>query len=328
MNVSPVASSDKVQSALTNLGIPDGFVANDVVPLLQQLVVALGNVTSGGGGGSAVWGDITGTLSNQTDLQNALDAKSGIITTPAIIYVETSGNDSTAVIGRPDLPFQTAQAAYAAGVAANDPFALCLGVGEFSITLTESVNSLLRSVRGAGGLMFNSMFEALSKLSISGTPAAVTNSNGAAGYSIADLYADGVWIDVNLTGGSVTDVNDAGSYTAGNAGSVGISGPCAVSIRLEGGSLVTNPPTDGACVGGNGGTLQITNGPTIVNPLADFSLEKGTGTTDGTDGILYGLQCNVAHAGVFAASSITLGCSVYYAPLTITDDKGGNAAIT
>ena len=79
MNVSPVASSDKVQSALTNLGIPDGFVANDVVPLLQQLVVALGNVTGGGGGGNAVWGDITGTLSNQTDLQNALDVKSGII---------------------------------------------------------------------------------------------------------------------------------------------------------------------------------------------------------------------------------------------------------
>ena len=30
---------------------------------------------TGGGGGSAEWGDITGTLSDQTDLQNALDAK-------------------------------------------------------------------------------------------------------------------------------------------------------------------------------------------------------------------------------------------------------------
>ena len=29
----------------------------------------------GGGGGDAIWGDITGTLSNQTDLQNALDEK-------------------------------------------------------------------------------------------------------------------------------------------------------------------------------------------------------------------------------------------------------------
>ena len=29
--------------------------------------------SSGGGGGSAAWGDITGTLSAQTDLQSALD---------------------------------------------------------------------------------------------------------------------------------------------------------------------------------------------------------------------------------------------------------------
>ena len=32
-------------------------------------------VTGGGGGGSAEWGDITGTLSDQTDLQDALNAK-------------------------------------------------------------------------------------------------------------------------------------------------------------------------------------------------------------------------------------------------------------
>ena len=32
-------------------------------------------VTGGGGGGAAIWGGITGTLSNQTDLQTVLDAK-------------------------------------------------------------------------------------------------------------------------------------------------------------------------------------------------------------------------------------------------------------
>lgn len=34
---------------------------------------------SGGGGGDAVWGDITGTLADQTDLKNALDAKQDVI---------------------------------------------------------------------------------------------------------------------------------------------------------------------------------------------------------------------------------------------------------
>ena len=39
---------------------------------------------TGGGGGDAAWGSITGTLSDQTDLQNALDAKlEADITTPA-----------------------------------------------------------------------------------------------------------------------------------------------------------------------------------------------------------------------------------------------------
>ena len=34
-----------------------------------------GVVSGGGGGGGASWGNITGTLSNQTDLQTALNAK-------------------------------------------------------------------------------------------------------------------------------------------------------------------------------------------------------------------------------------------------------------
>lgn len=48
MTVSPVASSEKIQTALTNLGTPNGFIAYDIVPLLQQLVVALGNISTGG----------------------------------------------------------------------------------------------------------------------------------------------------------------------------------------------------------------------------------------------------------------------------------------
>ena len=42
-----------------------------------QLCVKTFNVGGGGGGGDASWGSITGTLSNQTDLQNALNSKQG-----------------------------------------------------------------------------------------------------------------------------------------------------------------------------------------------------------------------------------------------------------
>ena len=47
----------------------------------QQLVDNAVDQLSGGSGGPTSWGNITGTLSNQTDLQNALNAKQNTITT-------------------------------------------------------------------------------------------------------------------------------------------------------------------------------------------------------------------------------------------------------
>ena len=46
---------------------------------LQKVVKTYSIGGGGGGGGDAVWGDISGTLSNQTDLQNALNGKANIV---------------------------------------------------------------------------------------------------------------------------------------------------------------------------------------------------------------------------------------------------------
>ena len=63
-------------------------------------------VTGGGGGGAAIWGGITGTLSNQTDLQTVLDAKapsSGIspsaISGTAVITTDSRLSDSRTPTG-------------------------------------------------------------------------------------------------------------------------------------------------------------------------------------------------------------------------------------
>ena len=63
-------------------------------------------VTGGGGGGSAIWGGIAGTLSNQTDLQTVLDAKapsSGIspsaISGTAVITIDPRLSDSRTPTG-------------------------------------------------------------------------------------------------------------------------------------------------------------------------------------------------------------------------------------
>jgi nitrogen fixation protein len=50
--------------------VTDVYVTQDVSPVYINV-----SYSGGGSGGAAVWGGITGTLSDQTDLQNALDAK-------------------------------------------------------------------------------------------------------------------------------------------------------------------------------------------------------------------------------------------------------------
>lgn len=56
---------------------PDPPIKVTAVGDAVRVTVLLGQPGGGGGGGSVDWGDIGGTLSAQTDLQNALDAKAG-----------------------------------------------------------------------------------------------------------------------------------------------------------------------------------------------------------------------------------------------------------
>lgn len=49
----------------------------------NKKIIALGK-GSGGGGGDAVWGSITGDLANQTDLQNALNTKADSSSIPTV----------------------------------------------------------------------------------------------------------------------------------------------------------------------------------------------------------------------------------------------------
>lgn len=60
-------------------------------------------VISGGGGGSATWGGITGTLSDQTDLQTALNGKvslaGGSMDIDAFLLFESTGGETVEIIG-------------------------------------------------------------------------------------------------------------------------------------------------------------------------------------------------------------------------------------
>jgi hypothetical protein len=70
--------------------VTDVYVTQDVSPVYINV-----SYSGGGSGGAAVWGGITGTLSNQTDLQNALNAKFDDPTGTTSQYLRGDGSLAT-----------------------------------------------------------------------------------------------------------------------------------------------------------------------------------------------------------------------------------------
>jgi hypothetical protein len=70
--------------------VTDVYVTQDVSPVYINV-----SYSSGGGGGAAVWGGITGTLSDQTDLQTALDGKFDDPTGTTSQYLRGDGSLAT-----------------------------------------------------------------------------------------------------------------------------------------------------------------------------------------------------------------------------------------
>lgn len=99
--ITQYANSDARNAiSLTTNGTSGAATYNAVTGVLN-----IPSYTGGSGGGASAWGDITGTLSNQTDLQNALNAKQNSLgftpynaTNPSgYISGITSGNVTTAL---------------------------------------------------------------------------------------------------------------------------------------------------------------------------------------------------------------------------------------
>lgn len=82
-------SLDPVVGALSGDEIIGASKDGDAVSLTAQQIADLG-----GGGGT--WGSITGTLSNQTDLQTALDARQLLVNT-AVAITDAASMDLTAI---------------------------------------------------------------------------------------------------------------------------------------------------------------------------------------------------------------------------------------
>ena len=86
----------------------------DAVTISDNINTGSTDITITGGGGGGTWGSITGTLSDQTDLQAALDAKLSS-STAASTYVPYSGASGDVTLGTHKLTASALQANSSAG---------------------------------------------------------------------------------------------------------------------------------------------------------------------------------------------------------------------
>ena len=100
------SQGEKGDTGNTGAGVITGGFTGQVLAKKTNADYDTEWVTGGGGGGAAIWGGITGTLSNQTDLQTVLDAKapsSGIspsaISGTAVITTDSRLSDSRTPTG-------------------------------------------------------------------------------------------------------------------------------------------------------------------------------------------------------------------------------------
>jgi hypothetical protein len=247
--------------------------------------------SSGGGGGSVAWGAITGTLSNQTDLQNALNLKADISSLGAVAF----SNDYNDLDNLPTIP--SAQGLQ--DVITTDPvltvdnvidcntFGLTIdGTSNFTVNgtskLSLNVNNTAEIGINTGGVIMEENSGAVqSNVAVNIGNAIIQSTSGTdvTSISIAPTAVKLITPNVNdaaATVGQVLTLMNAGSgeveFTTAGSGtvtSVGLTMPSAFSVA---GSPVTTAGT--LAVTGAGTTDQYVRGD---GSLANFPSTGGGG---------------------------------------------------
>lgn len=185
------------------------------------------------------------------------------ITGTGFAYVRSGGNDSTGTIGNPSLPYQTGQAAWAAGATRFD-----FGPGSFSIDASYAVGVFPGDlyIQGAGS-------ESIVDLTWRGQDA--VDAVGIDSPTL-DLYSDkSAVIDLTISGGNAS--SEIGSFNGGNVGNYNLYN-CYIN------TLTVTP-----------GTGNFANGSDAANASAEFTtivtgaLEAGTISRNGVfeEGVFY-----------------------------------------
>ena len=250
------------------------------------------NLASGGG---ATWGSITGTLSTQTDLQSALDAKQNTLT------LTTTGSSGAATLVGSTLNIPE----YAGGGGGVDTFNTLTG----DVTISEGTNITFNTVgndieiSASGGV--TSVTGTAPVVSSGGTTPAI--SMAAATTSVNGYLTSTDWTTFNNKLTSVS--GDPAPMLSGdldvNNNSIVSSGGFDIKITPDGGGYVIidglkYPQTDGT-----GGQVLQTNGAGELT----FATAGGSGTVTsvGGTGTVSGLTLT---GTVTSSGNLTLGGSI------------------
>lgn len=207
---------------------------------LAQIVVGPGSGGSGGSG-SVAWGSITGTLSDQTDLQSALDAKQDTITFGT--GVETALGINIGSAGAPVL-FNGALGTPSSGTLTNAtglPIAGITGLGAnvgtwLATPSSANLASAVTGETGSGALVFGTA----PTITIGSTNQVIFH-NGTALTGSASFLWDETNEDLTIVpnemfggGGIVVDASASANTSAGATLSIQSGNNAAFGIRLNG----------------------------------------------------------------------------------------------
>lgn len=135
------------RNALTN--VPDTLIIyNSTASSFQQYQTSSWVSIGGGGGGSVAWGSITGTLSDQTDLQNALNAKQDTLVSGTNIKTI----NGTSILGSGNISVSASAAGTSGQIQYNNSGALGGFTASGDATIDTSTGAV--SVTKTGGVSF------------------------------------------------------------------------------------------------------------------------------------------------------------------------------
>lgn len=175
----------------------------------------------GGGGGSVIWGDIGGTITNQSDLTTALNAKQNILSTGNLTSGTTGlsvSGGSGAVIGSGvALTIQTATNSLAGLLSAADHTSFSSAATLTAAATNSNTNSAIVKRDSSGNFSATTITAALSGNASTATALAANPTACSAGSYVTDIAADGTLTCSNPFSGMVESytghVKEAEDYT-------------------------------------------------------------------------------------------------------------------